>query len=93
LDPEILPEAGDTIARANTPERDVAEASLAFTLPEEGGGDNTTGNKELRNEGEHEDENNSRKPKVPLHPPPKNERTPTTSYHQQTHRTQTNGGP
>jgi hypothetical protein len=40
-----------------------------FKLSEEGEGDNIRGNKELREEGEHEDENNSKKPKVPLPPP------------------------
>ena len=43
--------------------------SLYFTLPEEGEGDNTSGNKELRDEGEHVDKNNPKRPKVHLHPP------------------------
>ncbi len=38
-------------ARAKTQERNVAEASLDS---EEGEGDNISGNKELRDEGEHE---------------------------------------
>jgi hypothetical protein len=41
-----------------------------YTLSEEGEGDNISGNKELRDEGEHEDENISkRSSRVPLHPP------------------------
>ena len=56
LDPEILLEARDMTARANTPQGDVAESSLNFTLSEEGEGDNVSGNKELRGEAEHEDE-------------------------------------
>ena len=39
-----------------------------FTLSEEGEGDNISGNKELRDGAEHEDENNSKRPKVPLNP-------------------------
>jgi hypothetical protein len=38
-------------------------------LSEEGEGDNISGNKELRGEGEHEDETNSKRPKVFLIPP------------------------
>ncbi len=68
-DPEILPEAGNTTYKENTPEGDVAEASHDYTLSEEGEGDSISGNKELRGEGEHEDETNSKRPKVPLHPP------------------------
>ena len=43
--------------------------SLDFTLSEEGEGDNISGNKELRGDAEHEDETNSKRPKVPLRPP------------------------
>jgi hypothetical protein len=57
------------IQRVNTPERDVAYIFLDFTLSEEGEGDNINGNKELEDEGEHEVENISKKPKVPLQPP------------------------
>jgi hypothetical protein len=53
----------------NTPEGDVAEVSLDYTLSEEGVEDIINGNKELRGEGEHEDETNSKRPNVPLHPP------------------------
>ena len=41
---------------------------MDYTLSEEGEGDNISGNKELRDEAEHEDENNSKRPKVPLNP-------------------------
>ena len=46
----------------------MAEVSLDYTLSEEGEGDNISGNKELRDEPEHEAENNSKRPKVPLNP-------------------------
>ena len=69
MDPEILPEAWATTTRANTPKRDVAKASLDFTLSEEGEGDIISGNKELRGDAKLEDKNNSKRPKVPLHPP------------------------
>jgi hypothetical protein len=89
--PEILPKTGGTITRATTPEGDVAEASLDFIFPEEGKGDKTSGNKELRDEGEHEDENKSKRPKVPLHPPHRKMREPqqlhtisNTAGHKQT---------
>ena len=49
-DPEILPEAGETTYKVTTPEGDVADASTVYTLSEEGEGDNTNGNKELRDE-------------------------------------------
>jgi hypothetical protein len=49
-DPEILPFAGDTTDKVNTPEGDIAEISLDHTLSEEGEGDNISGNKELRGE-------------------------------------------
>ena len=69
LDPEILPKARDMTARADTREGDVAKVSLDFTLSEEGKGDNISGNKLLRGSAEHEDETNSKRPKVPLYPP------------------------
>jgi hypothetical protein len=62
-DPEILPKAGVTTDKVSTPEGDAAYAS------EEGEGDNISGNKELRDEVEHKDENNSTRLKVPLHTP------------------------
>jgi hypothetical protein len=68
-DPEIIPEAGNTTARVHTPKGDVANASLEFILSEKGEGDNISGYKELRGDAEHEDETNSKRPKVPLHPP------------------------
>jgi hypothetical protein len=46
----------------------VADASLDFTLSEEGEGDNIRGNKELQAT-EHEEETNSKRLKMPLHPP------------------------
>ena len=46
----------------------MAEVSLDYTLSEEGEGDNISGNKELRDELENEDENNSKRPEVPLNP-------------------------
>jgi len=54
--------------KVTTPEGDVAEVSLDYTLSEEGEGDNISGNKELRDDAEHEDENNSKRPKLPLNP-------------------------
>jgi hypothetical protein len=39
---------------------------LDFTLSEEGEGDNINGDKNLMDEGEHDAENNSNRPKVPL---------------------------
>ncbi len=68
MDLEILTKAGDKVTRAKNPEEDVAEVFLYFTLSEEGEGDNISGNKELRDEAEHEDDANSKRPKVPLHP-------------------------
>ncbi len=46
----------------------MAEGSADFTLSEEGEGDNISGHKELLEESEYEDESNSKRPKVPLHP-------------------------
>ena len=82
VDPEILPEAGETIEKLHTPEGDVAEISLDYTLSEEREGDNISGNKELKDEGDLEDASNSKRPKGPLPPPHQNERTPTFSTHQ-----------
>jgi len=56
-DPKILPD------KVTTLEGDDIED---FTLSDEGEGDNTGGNKELRQEGDEEDENNSKRAKVPL---------------------------
>ncbi len=39
-----------------------------LALSEEGEGENISGNKELRNEADLEDESNSKRPKVPLPP-------------------------
>jgi len=62
-DPEIL------LDKVTPPEGDVTKLSQYFTLSEEGEGDNIKGNKELRNEGDDEDENNSKRAKVPLQKP------------------------
>jgi hypothetical protein len=70
VDPEILPEAEQTTYKVTTTEGDVAEVSLDYTLTDEGEGDNINGNKELRDGAEHEDENNSKRTKVPLNPVP-----------------------
>ena len=67
VDPKILPET-EPPDKVTTPEEDVAEVSLDYTLTEEGEGDNISGNKELRDEAEHEDENNSKRLKQPLNP-------------------------
>ena len=67
--PELLPEIGNTIDKVNTLEGDIAEVSLDYTLSEEGEGDNISGNKELQGETKHEDETNSKRPKVPPQPP------------------------
>ena len=69
VDLEILLEVGETTNKVNIPKKDVAKVSLDQTLSEEGEGDNINGNKELRDLGDNEDENNSKRPKVPLHPP------------------------
>jgi hypothetical protein len=62
-DPEILPD------KVTTPKGDVTELSQDFTLSEDGEGDNISDNKELRKEGDDEDENNSKRAKVPLQTP------------------------
>ncbi len=67
-DPEHLPGAEYPTNGVYTPEDDMAEGSADFTLSEEGEGDNLSGHKELLEESEHEDESNSKRPKVPLHP-------------------------
>ena len=41
---------------------------MDYIFSEEGEGDNISGNKELRDDAEHEDENNSKRLKVPLNP-------------------------
>ena len=61
-DPEILQ------YKEITPEGDGIELSQDFTLSK-GGGDNISGNKELRKEGDDEDKNNSKRSKVPLQIP------------------------
>jgi hypothetical protein len=53
----------------NTLEGDETEVSPDFTRSEDGEGDKTRGNKEQKRETEHEDETNSKRPIVPLHPP------------------------
>jgi hypothetical protein len=42
---------------------------LDLSLTEEEEGDNISGNKELRDDTEQEDDTNSKRLKVPLHPP------------------------
>ena len=49
-----------------THEGDAANISLDYKLSEEGEGDNISGDKELRKDGKDEDENNSKRAKVPL---------------------------
>jgi len=43
--PEILPKAGEMTGKVTTPEGYVEDASLDYTLSEEGEGDNISGNK------------------------------------------------
>jgi len=63
-----------------TSEGKVAEIAQDYTLFDEGEGDNISGNKELRKEGDDEDESSSKRAKGPLQPKPHNERTlPTTT--------------
>jgi len=69
--------------KVTTPEGDVADVSLNYTLSKEGEGDNISGNKELREEKEHEDENNSKRHKG-------SKRTVSTSTHHRRNRTQAN---
>ena len=54
--------------KVTAPEGDVADVSPDYTLSEEGEGENISGNKELRNEADLEDESSSKRPKVPLSP-------------------------
>jgi hypothetical protein len=68
VDLDILPKAEQTTEKVTTPEERVAKASLDFTLSEEGEGDNLSGNKQLQDEAEHEDESSSKMPKVSLNP-------------------------
>jgi len=68
-DPEVLPEASETPDKVNTPEGEATEISWDFTLSEEGEGDNISGNKELRKDGDDEDENTSKRAKGPLQSP------------------------
>ena len=65
-DPEIFPKAGETTNKGNTPKADDTEIPQDYTLSDEGEGDNINGNKELRNEGDNEDENNSERAKRSL---------------------------
>ncbi len=51
--------------KENTPEGDVADISQYYTLSDEGEGENISGNKDLRDEQDIEDETNSMRPKVP----------------------------
>ncbi len=67
-DPEILPGAKETSKKVDTLEGFVADISLDFSLPEEEEENNISGKKELREEGDTNDENNSKRPKVPLGP-------------------------
>ena len=53
------------LEKVNTPKGEVTELSQDYTLSEEGEGNNINGNKELRKEGDDEDENNSKRAKVP----------------------------
>jgi hypothetical protein len=62
-DSEIL------LEKVNTPEGDASEISQDFTLSVEGEGDNISGNKELRKEGDDEDENISKRAKGPPQAP------------------------
>jgi hypothetical protein len=68
-DPEVLPEVEDPENILNILEGDTAEGSIDLTLTKEGEKDNISGNKELRDHTKHEDETNSKRPKVPLQPP------------------------
>ena len=67
--PGDTPRGREYDKKVNTLEGDTAQVSLDYTLSEEGEGDNISGNEELRGETEHEDETNSKRPKVPLQPP------------------------
>ncbi len=58
-DPKILPN------KETTPEGDFIELSQEYTLSDEGEGDNINGNKELRDLKDNEDENSSKRVKVP----------------------------
>jgi len=51
-DAEIFPEVTQTEENAETPEGKVADISLHYTLTEERKGDNISGNKEQRNDGD-----------------------------------------
>jgi hypothetical protein len=68
-DQEILPEASATPKKENTPEGEASEIPQDFALSEEGEGDTISGNKELRKEGDDEDENNSKRAKGPPQAP------------------------
>jgi hypothetical protein len=66
VDLEVPPDLEVTSTTATNIDGDIAAASVDFTLSEEGEGDIINGNKELRTEGDDEDETNSKRPKVPL---------------------------
>ena len=84
-DPEILPD------KVTTPEGEVTDLSQDFTLSDEEEGDNISGNKELRDDKDTEEETNSKRVKVPLKPPKQNERTPCTPTTKSNIRTRTKG--
>ena len=52
----------------DTPEGNVADVSLDYTLTDEGKGHNINGNKQKHNDGDTKDETNLKRPKVPLQP-------------------------
>ena len=64
-DPQILLDASEILDNVQTPEGDAANIS-DFILSEERKGDNINGNKELRKNGDDEDENSSKRAKGPL---------------------------
>ena len=61
-DLELLPD------KEPTPDGEDTEFSQDFTISEEGEGDNISGNKELRDDKDTEDENISKRVKVPPQP-------------------------
>ena len=52
-----------------TPEGEVTDLSQDYTLSEEGEGENISGNKELRDDKDAEEENNMKRAKGPQHTP------------------------
>jgi hypothetical protein len=67
-DPTIFPKAGETANKSNTLEGYDAEISQDYAFSENGEDDNIIGKKELRNEGDNEDEKNSKRAKGPVNP-------------------------